>query len=64
MFNKLMESYSLISVNMYEYSQYMIQSFIHFCFYVLKVNISLEDVIDHGLVNRASKKTLNQKCCM
>lgn len=60
-----MELFICISVNMYEYAQYMIQSFIHFCFYILKVNISLEDAIDHGSVNRASKKTtLNQKCCM
>lgn len=60
-----MELFICISVNMYEYAQYMIQSFIHFCFYILKVNISLEDAIDHGSVNRASEKTtLNQKRCM
>lgn len=51
-----MELYTCINVNMYEYSQYVIQSFTHFCFCVLKVNVSLEDVIDHGSVNSASKK--------
>lgn len=59
--NKLVELYICINVNMYEYLQYVIQTFIYFCFYILKVNISLGDVIDHGSVNTASKNNPKSK---
>lgn len=59
--NKFVELYICINVNMYEYSQYVIQIFIYLCFYIIKVHISLGDMIDHGSVNRASKNNPKSK---